>query len=787
MLFTLNEKWRILSKNRSQVIISIVSLSLSFACFVFAMYWFTYELNYDSFYPDSKRIYMVNEYYKTDHRISPITPYPLAQKLKADFPEVSEAVFFQKRTVKMLVDKAGLGFAETTMLNVDTSFFRLFPQQFIHGGVDDAFNDGTGIILTESVALQLFGSTKPERQYESMPFSISGVVADLPQNTVLPFETLMLWKAPEGENIEDFGSSTVSTFVLLHKAASAKKLSDKLQRNFLNPELEELNVVFDIVSLSRVKYMAEGKSFIVAYTFQIIVVAASLLLLFSAIFNFVMLTMARFLSRLKVYAIHKIVGAGSWRIAAMLYSEVVLITLIALAVSADLIVMLKPFYIDFTGITVGTSELFFDALKYGAICLFVVLIANLYPVLYVCVFAMRKSLIGSSLYRKAQLSTGLIGAQLIIVMITSFFILGVVHQYFYSIKSDLGFNKECIERVELKGEVIRNNIEPFINELKSNNAIDDIIGCDYDLFGVKNKTGDDLPSFLGEDYKTSIHKGEYVYSYPLMPEVFRFFQMQLKEGKVYTNEQEDGMMSIMVNEELVRKSGLENSVNKIINYRGNPAKIVGVVKNVHNQPMKEAIESIVWINNVIYKYAYNGARANICYFKYKEGRKQEAIDAVRKAYSKYAPGATQPDIVAFPDYLRSFYQEEEQTVVIFSAISIISLIISVVGVYTLVSFKVRQRRKEIVVRKIMGASSRMVMGILLKEYLWLLLVSYVIAIPIGYKCLEYWMQYSYHVTIGLPHLLIVFFVMAAIIFLTVINQVVRLAYINPVEVIKENN
>lgn len=787
VLLTLRKILRGLNKTQGQFIISVLCLAVSFAFFLFMMFWFNYELAYDAFYPDSKHIYLVNKLNKDRTDYTRVTQYPLAQKLKEDFPEVKSTTVCQPVRAKTLINKEGLEYETINAMKVDTNFFKLFPQRFLCGGVDESFKVGTSFIITESIARLIFGRTDVLGRHDGFPLDICGVITDPPKNTSIPFVALFPWGAVSESLSSNWGNSSYFTFVLLNEFASKDEFSNKLYNNFLNASLKERNTVFGIVPLSRVNGMSTGASFISAYSFQIIITGASFLLFFSAIFNFVMLTMVRFMSRLKEFSIYKIMGAGFFRIIFVQYFEILLLIFITLITSFILIELLQPFFFNFTDIIKNSRALFQMAILYAGFFILTVFIVYLYPILYICSLIIKNSLLRNSLFdKRVILNKGLIGIQLVIATLVFFFILGVMHQFYFLLKSDLGFNGENIERLELKSEVIRNNIEPFINELKTNNSIDDIIWCNWDLFGDGTSASFKSPEFFEPGYKGSV-KDIWLTRYPLMPDVFRFFQMSIKEGRLYTDEREDGIEEIMVNEELVRQLGLTDAVGQIKYVAENPCIIVGVVKDIHNRPFNESIEPSVWLCTSKEKESLNNSKINICYFKYKKGQKRNSIAAVRDAYAKYAPNASQPNIVSFPDYIESYYQKEKQMLVFFCIITMVSLLISIGGVYTLVAFKVRRRRKEIVVRKILGASSRKVLGMLLAEYFWLVLISCCIAIPIGYKCLDYWMQYSYHVTIGIPHILIVVFAMIAIVFFTVIHQVVQLAYINPAEVIKENN
>lgn len=257
LIYLLKITVRSLSRVSRQIIISVLSLAFAFACFVFALYWFGYELTYDSFYPDSDRIYMVNRYYKKRSSWGKASQLYLSSTLKSAFPEIQDALLLTRGSIKVLIDKAGMEYASVNNLMVDTAFFRLFSQRFIHGGVDEAFKAGKGIILTESLSKQIFGTATPDHSYDNLLITISGVVADPPQNTSIQFGALSGWDV-SGESSHSWGNSSYFTYIKLYLSASREKLADKLWNSYLSDELRELEQDLNLAYINPAKVIKEN-------------------------------------------------------------------------------------------------------------------------------------------------------------------------------------------------------------------------------------------------------------------------------------------------------------------------------------------------------------------------------------------------------------------------------------------------------------------------------------------------------------------------------------------------
>ena len=770
---------RSMKRNSFNSIVAILGLAIAFTCLLFTLSWFKYELSYDTFYKNSDRVYQLNSHFKSDNGVIwSTTPFALSESLKA-FSEVEKISVLDFKSLDLPVENEK---TDVKVLKTDGVFYEMFPQSFLIGKADAV--TASDIVLTEDFARRNWGTADGAIGKSVGDYIVKGIVKTPPSNTIFPFDALVL--RPENEiNTADWGNYNFLTFVRLAEKVDGRKFSEKMKHAKLRAE--ESNSFFEIIPLHLSKHMIEGKTFVQAFGSFIVIIAALLLLLLSALFNFTMLATAGYLAKLKMYALHKTMGASSWQIVKIMYGEIILSLGMVFIISAYLVELCRGPVTLFLDIPLDAAYLFGEFVKYLLICSVLVFLCALYPVVYIRFLALKKMLVGGTQQGgKGKLNTWMIGVQLTVTIILAFFITGTATQFLFMTKAGLGFTVDNIGRINIESDAIKSNIIPFIQDLKANKAIKDVIWSDYDLFRVggafSSRDANEfllLPDFDPDDKRE-------IYFYPMKADVLTFFDIDLVKGRYFTDEEESGMNETVVTQQLANEFGVKDIVGQIKSYDGSPIKVVGIVKDFHCRPMTEPIQPAAFINSIKIKRWGGAGVPSICYFKYFPDRKQEAFDAVREVYGKYAEGYT-PAIGLFKDYIQQFYQTEKRMLVLFGIITLVSIFISLIGLFALILFKLYHRRKEIALRKIQGASARQIMYLLLKEYIILMFISCVIALPIVYFSLNYWLsQYQYKEEMSIFTAAGIVLIISAFVFLTIIGQVIKTTKTNPLKVIKEN-
>lgn len=773
-----------MKKARFHSFIAIMGLALSFTCSFFVFSWFKYELSYDTFHKNSDRIFQLNAHLKETKNVWLGTPFALSSKLK-DFPEIEEYAIQKLIFAELSVNEKEK--PSVYVLEAYSNFFSMFPQVFLARSSD---NFGpTDIILTRDFALKYWG-TLDILEKTVGNYTIKGIVESPPSNTTFSFEAIVP-RSVNQETLGNWGRHYYSTFIRLAEGIDKKQFAEKFRKSTVSPDGD---FYYDMVPLRLSKHMLDGRSFIEAFGSLILISIVLSLLLLSALFNFVMLSISRFLSRLKVYAIHKTMGATDIQIVGILYGEIILSLLIVLIITCIFVELLQATVISFIQLPISLTFILNEFVKFAFFCLVVVFVCSFYPVFYIRFLALKKMLIGGSLQGgKGRLDLWMVGLQLTVTIVFSFFILGMVHQFLFMTRGDFGYTTKNVERFDIELEELKRNIVPFMNELRSNSIIKSAIWCDYDLFGIGAYSSIEANAFLLHENFNSNDKRE-IYYFPMMKDAFSFFELSLVKGRFFDGEDRDGINEVVVNESLASEFGEGDIIGKIKNFKKTPVKVVGIVKDFHNKPMQEPIYPSVFVNSETNgKNWPNGGfwrgagEPSVCYFKYDSENRKEAIDFVIKVYAKYSGGYA-PSIMSFEQYVSTYYKEEKKMLLMFLIVSVISLFISVMGLFALVSFKLHRRRKEIALRKIQGASALQIMIVLMKDYAYLILISSAVGFPLVYLALNYWLlQYQYRVTVGFFHVIGVFFFIVLVVCLTVIGQVVKTTYMNPINVIKESN
>lgn len=776
--FYLKAAYSGLNKEKLNSIVAIVGLAVAFTCSLFAISLFQYELSYNQFYEHSERIYQLNTYFKEDKMVWDQTPLALSAEM-AKFPEVEAVTALETKTLDLTIE--GSKPVSVKTVGCDNHFFTLFPQTFLFREINSL--SPTDIILTDNFALKNWGTTEVTGNTIG-GYTIKGVVKAPPANTTLPFDALLLLTDTEVYK-NDWVNYNYSTFIRLTENTNGNSFAKKLNAITLDPRENGSNKYFDIVPLNLVKNMITGKSFTQAFRTYIIVIFALSLLSLSALFNFIMLTTARYLSKLKMYATHKTMGASNRQIMKMLYSEIFLSLLVVFFISAVCVELYYRYVFSFMAIPLSLFSLSGLFVKYVLACTALVFMAGLYPVIYIRSLTLKTMLVGGSKKgNKGQLDTWMIGVQLTVAILFLYFITGTANQFYFMTKGDLGFKTDNIGRLKIKSEAIRKNIEPFINDLKSDKVIVDAIWSDYDVFrnegSYSSKNANEflmLPDYDENDKRL-------IFFYPVKKELFQFFEFTLNEGNFFDKDNE-----VVVNQQLVNEFKVKDIVGQIKQFNNYPIKVSGIISDFQHNPVTEPNRSAVFINSsTIGKQCWGGVdQPSICYFKYSPEQQQKAFSTVREIYAKHSNEYI-PDIMTFTDYIETHYQEEKRMLVIFSIITIISIFISLIGLFALISFKLHSRRKEIALRKIQGASTVQIMSILLKEYFLLLIISFLVASPIAQWGLNHWLsQYQLQEKMNGFLIMGILLFVAIIVFATVISQVIKTSRTNPVEVIKENS
>jgi len=761
-------------RNKSSFLINLVGLSTGLACVLLIFLWGVDEWKFDKFHSNGDRLYQLFENRTNNGSIftTDSTPWPLAKALAEELPEVELASvatpfywFFDQALI--LEDKS----VRATGHYVDVDYFNIFSYPLLHGDVATVLEDQNAIVLSEKIALSLFGSTE-KAMGQKLSFKnerdclVTGVMKDIPSYSssrfdfVLPVQPLI--EAERGR--QDWGNAGPNTFVVLKPDVDPVQFEAKIQK-FIQSKTQEADR-----ELTMVKYedhylygnFENGKVVGGRIEYLRLFAIIAIFILLIACINFMNLSTARATTRSKEIGVKKSIGAERSNLIGQYLSESILISLIAL---------LLP---QFNLITGKELSLSFDPrLIMGAlgITLLTGLLAGSYPALYLSSFKPIEIFKG-----KLSNSLGAIWARkgLVVfqfVLSVSFIVLVVVlyQQIEYVQNKHLGYDKDNVIYFDIEGKV-RDNMETFISEVKNINGVMDASATSQSLIGGGNTS--DI-QWEGKD-PNLIYPFRFRAGYDGLIEMMDF---ELVEGRGYPKGQAT-MGEAVFNESGIRVMGMEDPIGKTVKLGDSECKIVGVIKDFHFQGLQSEVEPLFFV--------YMPQYTQKIMLKIGAGKEKETLSQLQEFYSVFNPEFTFNYRFLDADYQQQ-YKAEERVALLSRYSAILAIIISCLGLFGLVSFSAQRRRKEISIRKVLGASEWSVVRLLGKDFSNMVLAAIIIAIPISYFMATSWLSdFAYKIDLkwwvfagaGSAALLIAW--------ITVGMQTLQAARVNPAEVLKSD-
>lgn len=784
---------RNLGKYKIQFLINVLGLALGIAFFTLGFHWLEYETSFDSFHPNSKNIYKVYIREKLSGQKSALTPHILHRALKKDFPEVKNATCSDPWRSGGYTCNSKYN-ADTYFISTDSSFLRIFPQQVLYGKNHDLLTSDNEVILTESFARKYWG--KPEqavgqtvRDIYDHDLVVTAVIRDFPANSIFQGdgfrvnkERFSFSRMPENRQWE---ISTFDTFLLLHDGVDKKAFEEKLRTYAIEHNLNP-NIYLHITPINTVKYSLglffEEVSFSLPYirTFAV----AGLLLLLCAFFNFLNLRFNHFFQRYREIKLRDSLGATPGNLLVQLLLEISLQVFAALLVAGVLIELCIPLFEQQFETHIFRSHLF---AQFGLIAL-----TSWGVLMLVAVFPLKRFIHKASAVtatRETQRTSEATFRRISIevqLIISIFFILSAItlfRQTYYMNHTDWGFNKEHLLQMSM-GVDDREGVTREIATLSTVKAF-----IPTGLFTIYNSIGRNAQTDITWEGKS-----------PDVQPAFQIFdvgknftegmEIPVLQGHFFTGEQRTSLPPVVINETAARLIG-GDVVGKILNMRSTGYRhdigygreefeIVGVVKDFHALSLRNSIMPLILKEKKdVWSGYYN-------YIRVYPGTEQQTIEAIREIIKKHpSPRDEESELITVNQLIRNLNKTEDATLHLFTALALLCILISAFGIYSISLSNMERRKKEIAIRKVMGASTGQIIGMFFREYTWLVLVANVIAFPFAFLFMNRWLEdYPYHVSISAWVFIGAFVFSTLLVILTVLTQVIRAAAANPAEVIK---
>ncbi|MES2063905.1 MAG: ABC transporter permease [Bacteroidota bacterium] len=775
--------WRNITKHKGFSLINAGGLALGMASCLLLLLYVTYHVNYDKHFKNIDNIYLVENNQPGDGKIYTFsaTSRLTAATIKTEIPDAVRAVRTVTYTAGGLLTYKNNSFKKAGMF-ADDGFFDIFSYHFIKGTAANALKSPNSIIITQKLAKTLFGNEDPMnkivKRNNQLPLTVTGVIDDVPANATFQFEFVLPWVMFEDSNAwaknSDWGSNFARTVVQL-KSPSALGRANNIMKNMVgrhNDGNKNQLFLYPFSKLHLYSEFVDGKA-VGGMIDQIkLFITLAICILLVACVNFMNLSTARSEERAKEVGIRKAIGSSRSSLISQFIVESVILSLLSTAVAIAIVIISLPYFNNLLGIHLvlpyNNLPTWLAILGIGV---FTGVLAGSYPAFYLSSFEPIKVLKGmfkgssSALPLRKVLVVVQFGFAVFLITAT----ICIYRQIKFVQEKSTGFDKNNLVEIPIEGD-LKKNTEVLINQLKSSGIItagttlsQSITEDGNNTWGVSwpGKRDDQTILFdvfnAGNDFtKTAgvklIDGREFSPAYPADT-----------AGK-----------SVMINESAAKIMKLKNPVGTLIKWGDTEVTIVGIYKDfVWGSPYEKT-------RPMLTSYGANGG-ATIDLRLSQNKSISANIAAISKALKTLNPAY--PPTVKFVDSdFEKKFQNEKLLATLSNLFGGLAIVISCLGLFGLAAYAAEQRVKEIGVRKVLGASVANLAGLLSKDFLKLVAIAIVLAIPVSMWAMNKWLQkFEYRITVTWWMLALAGLITVIIAIATVSYQAIKAALANPVK------
>ncbi|RMG73861.1 MAG: FtsX-like permease family protein [Bacteroidetes bacterium] len=791
--------WRNFLRNKRYSFINILGLATGLTCFVWIMLYVQDEYRYDRYHSQADRIYRLVEKIDLEGQgeESSSNPFPTGPALANDYPQLVEEVvrFFDWQTETRTLRVGDRKFAQQEVFFVDSSVFKVFDFPLAAGDPGSALHGPNKIVISQAMARKYFGEEDPMGQqivYEGQtPLQVTGVFGDIPPQSHFHFEAFISYATLVpylGQALErNWVWNPNWTYVLLREGVSPAELEaqfpifiDKYYPDFIRPQITHyLQPLTDIHLHSHLDYEITPNGD--ANNVLIFALIGAFILLIAGI-NFVNLATARSARRAREVGMRKVLGAHRGGLVRQFLGESLMLTGIALLLSFLFLELGLPFFNQLAGKSLSGELLTEPAflLAFLGTGLVVGIGAGLYPAYYLSAFRPAQVLKGKvRASRREQLfRRGLVVLQfsisLALIIATS-----VIYRQFTFLKSaDTGFAREQVLVVPLKPdllpklEVLR---EGFLRsqDVKGVTKMNEIIGVhhnvhEYNYAGMEPGRWIYFPSLIVDEY------------------FLETFDLELVAGRGFSRDHPtDDTLAVVVNEAMVRERGWGSPADAIGQQLYTPhgrERVIGVVRDFHAVSLKDKIRPFVldMVGGPLGSFFTKNLAVRI------SGQNiPETLAHLEQVWAQSSP--EHPFEYSFLNSrIQALYQSEDRLGDLVGYFSLLAIFIACLGLFALASFTAEQRRQEIGIRKVLGASVSGIVGLLAMDYLRLVLIANLIAWPVAGFALYAWLEnFAYRIEFPWAFFLLGSVLVLVVALGTVLFQSLRAGYTDPVLALRD--
>lgn len=780
---------RNLMKNIRFSLIKIGGLSIGIvACLIIALY-IQQQWSYDHFHEKSERIYRLTRHIAeedTERRLGVLEGF-FASNLPKDLPEV-ESAFRIVRKNKTLLNVGDVAVYENQALYTDPSIFDVLDIITLSGSESDLLEEPGTIVITESLAEKMFGNENAigKNLYldqEEDPYRVNAVVQDFPDNSHISFEFLL----PMPDQLYGLDKSQWSkfsafyTYILLHKNADPEIVASKIptweQRYFEEDYFEthsySLQPLTDIHLYSDLEQEIQPER-IGKASYLYIFGTAALLILMIAVINHINLVTVKTADRTIEIGVRKALGAGASNIRLQFLMESILVVLLATVIALLFCELFLNLFNDFLQLSLEFNYLENFPLQFLllAIIILTVLLSGIYPSVMMSGLLPSKSLKGRSVAftGRGSVRMGMVIFQFCISFILILSTLVIWKQLDYVQNNRLGLNKDRVISLVAPNQTSLSSFEVLKQQVSN-------------LAGVEGVTASmNLPSRISSVNSAEVAGDRIQISNNMVDDsYFEVLGIELVAGNGFGNASQQQMRSkVVVNESFLRSVGwnVEEAIGKDISMMRIPLQITGVARNFQYESLREKIAP------QIIQYHHSSAVPGYLSARFNTDSIPQLLSNLRKIWDEIYP--SHPfEYFFLDDSFAQLYSSDQRLANTFSAFGILAIVISILGLLSLVQYSSSKRSKEIGIRKVLGASTAHILILLSGDFIRLVILGCVIALPVAWIMIERWLyKFAYRVEIGVTPFLISGVIVITITMITVLFHSYKTAGMNPVKSLK---
>jgi putative ABC transport system permease protein len=794
--------FRNLWRNKFFSAINISGLAIGLAtCMLIGLYIWD-ELSFDRFHEKYSRIYRMNTDVKfggKEMKLA-VTPDPAGATMVKDYPEVEKAVRFRDYG-SFLVKKGEQSLKESKIIYVDNEIFDIFTFPLLHGDAKNALKEPKTAVITESIARKYFNQVAVVGKTLTLDrtelYKITGVIADMPQNSHFRYDILLSMNTIEESKRGVWLSHNFNTYLLLKPNTDVKKLEAKLPQvvqKYVFPQASQIMQVksldefekngnyvrYSLMPLTKIHLYSDrvaelnaNSSIQYVYIFS----AVAFLILLIACTNFMNLSTAKSANRAKEVGVRKVLGSHKANLISQFLSESIVLTMIALILAIALTELFLPLFNQLANKTLSLTGfglvniltiLFLVAVAVG-------LLAGVYPAFYLSAFHPVNVLKGklNAGLKSQGLRSVLVVLQFSISITLIISTIAIYRQLNYIQNKKLGFDKEQVLIVK-DAYGLNTHTKTFKENILRLSEVQNATFSGY--LPVPSVRSEE--SFFPEA-RMDANKSVSMQHWRADHDYLKTMGLELVKGRDFSREFATDSSSIIINEAAAAIFGFDNPLGKKVaklddvkTGKTRSYKIIGVVKNFHFESLRQNIGawSLVLDNST-------GSMS----IRIKTNQLATLIPKIEAEWKKLANG--QPFLYQFLDEeFEAIYRTEQRVGQIFISFAGLAIFLACLGLFGLAAYATEQRTKEIGIRKVLGASIINIIGLVSRDFLRLVIIAFGVAAPLAYYFINQWLQdFAYRVELGVWIFIVAGVSAFLIALLTISYQTIKAALKNPVD------